>query len=183
MIAAVARYWYWVAIGLLVLLAQQLHVRNLGLQLDLADAGRQAAELTVSRESAARAHETQLAKREQQHAADQQSKEENYAKDKDALGRQLVAEQRTAGRLRDQLAAATARGRSGDPADAVACQRAFDRLEALGGLAGEGVELLVEGRGLLRQRDLDVQRLLDQVTLDRQACSNAVTDEGPSPSH
>lgn len=181
MIAALARYWHWVAIGLLVLLAQQLHVRNLGLQLDLADAGRQAAELTASRESAARAHETQLAKREQQHAADQQRKEENYAKDKDALGRQLVVEQRTAGRLRDQLAAATARDRSGDPTDAVACQRAFDRLEAVGGLAGEGVELLVEGRGLLRQRDLDVQRLLDQVTLDRQACSAAVIDEGRSP--
>ena len=170
MIAAVARYWHWVVIGLLVLLAQQLHVRNLSLQLNLADAGRQAAELTASRESAARAHETQLAKREQQHAADQKTKEENYAKDKDALGRQLVVEQRNAGRLRDQLAAATARGRSGDPPDAVACQRAFDRLEAVGELAGEGVELLVEGRGLLRQRDLDVQRLLDQVTLDRQAC-------------
>ncbi|ABX36089.1 hypothetical protein Daci_3453 [Delftia acidovorans SPH-1] len=174
MIAALARYWHWVVIGLLVLLAQQLHLRNLGLQRNLADAGRQAAELTASRESAARAHETQLAKREQQHAADQQTKEENYAKDKESLGRQLVAEQRTAGRLRDQLAYATARGRSGDPTDAVACQRTFDRLEALGGLAGEGVELLVEGRGLLQQRDLDVQRLLDQVTLDRQACEGEV---------
>ena len=43
-------------------------------------------------------------------------------------------------------------------------------IEALGQLAGEGVELLAEGRNLLQQRDHEVALLLDQIRLDRASC-------------
>ena len=172
MIALLARYWYLLAIGALVLLAQHLHVQNLNLRLGLADAGRQAAEERSARESAARNHETKLAKRERDHAAAQQEKEDAFTTEKLVLQGRIAVERSNAGRLRQQLAAATARDGAGSAADPVACERAFARLETLGRLAGEGVELLVEGRGLLEQRDLDVQRLFNQVTVDRKACGD-----------
>ena len=170
MIALLARYWYLLAIAALGLLAQHLYVQNLNLRLNLADAGRQVAEERSTRESAARNHETKLAKRERDHAAAQQEKEDAFTTEKLVLQGRIAVERSNAGRLRQQLAAATARDGAGSAADPVACERAFARLETLGGLAGEGAELLAEGRGLLQQRDLDVQRLRDQVVIDRQGC-------------
>lgn len=170
MIAALARYWHLGAIATLVLLVQHLHQKNLHLRLDVADAAHQAAEERGMREQAARNHETKLAKREREHAAAQQEKEDAYTTEKLALQSRIAVERNNAGRMRQQLAAATARNSSGSPTDPAACDRAFARLETLGRLAGEGAELLAEGRGILQQRDLDVQRLWGQVTVDRQGC-------------
>lgn len=170
MIAAALKYWHWLVIGALVLLAQQLYVQNLHLQLDAADAGRATADERTARQSAARIYETKLAAREQTHATEQQEKENAFTTAKSDLQRRADGERARADGLRDRLAAATARSGAGSEADPVACQRAFDRLEALGGMAGEGVQLIVEARHLLRQRDLDVQRLFDQVKIDRKAC-------------
>lgn len=172
MIAAALKYWHWLAIGALVLLAQHLYVQNLHLQLDAADAGRVTADERTARESAARLHETKLAAREQTHATEQQEKDNAFTTEKSTLQARVAAEQQRAGSLREQLAVATTRGGAGGETDPAACQRAFARLETLGRLAGEGVELLVEGRGLLEQRDLDVQRLFNQVTVDRKACGD-----------
>ncbi len=173
MIAAALKYWHWVAIAALLFALQHMAVQNLHLQLDAADAGRVAAEELGARESAARQHEATLAKREQTHAAAQQEKENAYTTEKLALQTRLAGERAYSGGLRSRLAAATARDSSGSATDPAACQRAFARLETLGGLAGEGVQLLVEGRGLLAERDLDVQRLFDQVLIDRPACGQA----------
>lgn len=172
MIAVALKYWHWLTIGALVLLAQHLYMQNLHLQLDAADADRQTADERTARESAARLHETKLAAREQTHATEQQEKDNAFTTEKSTLQARVAAERQRAGSLREQLAAATTRGGAGGEADPAACQRAFARLETLGRLAGEGVELLVEGRGLLEQRDLDVQRLFNQVTVDRKACGD-----------
>ena len=69
-----------------------------------------------------------------------------------------------------RLDAATAKQPTKNHADTVGCERDRDRLEALGQLAGEGVELLAEGRNLLQQRDHEVALLLDQIRLDRASC-------------
>ena len=76
--------------------------------------------------------------------------------------------------LRAQLASATARANAGSATDPVACERAFNRLEELGGLAGEGAGLLQEARELLRERDTDIRRLFDQLTIDREAFGQAM---------
>lgn len=126
----------------------------------------------AAQQVAARVHEEKIAEREQAHAAGQQRKEDEYAKEKELLARQRDSEHAAAVRLRDQLAAATARrGQGGGSPDAAACERDADRLAELGHLAGEGVELVAEARRLLRERDGQVVRLRDQIGLDRQACA------------
>lgn len=170
MIATLTRFWYLAVIAALVLLAQQLHMQNLNLRLDAKDAARQVVEERDLRLNAARAWETQLAKREREHAKAQQEKDDVFTNEKLALQGRIAVERNNAGRLRQQLAAATTRASSGSSTDPTACERAFARLETIGGLVGEGAELLAEGPGILQQRDLDVQRLWDQVTVDRKAC-------------
>lgn len=127
----------------------------------------------LDRERVARKHEETLAQREQEHAAAQQEKDNAHATQTAALRTLLATERTRATGLRDQLHRITTRSSAGSETDPVACGSALDRLETLGGLAGEGVELLAEGRGLLQQRDLDVQRLREQIDLDRAACGQA----------
>ncbi|WP_315127187.1 hypothetical protein [Comamonas antarctica] len=158
----------WATVALIVLLGLCV-LKMAQLEAELAEARLEAATETAARESAARAHETQLAARERTHAAEQQTKEGNYVQAKAALAADLRRERAATGQLRQQLQAATASGGAGGATDPVVCQRTIDRLDELGRLAGEGLELLQEGRGLLRERDLDVQRLLDQVRIDRAA--------------
>lgn len=174
MIAAALKHWHLLAIAALVMFCQHLYVQNLHLQLDAADAGRQTADERTVRESEARLHEATLAKRERAHATEQQEKEDAYTTEKMALQTRIAGERAYSGGLRNRLAAATTRDSSGSATDPAACQRAFARLETLGGLAGQSVELLVEGRGLLDERDLDVQRLFDQVIIDRKASGNDI---------
>ena len=166
-IGSFVQRWAVVALAVAALLAC---VKMVQLEAALAESRLASANEKASRESAARAHETILARREQKHAAEQQEKEGIYGKEKSRLAESLRSEQLVTSRMRQQLAAATARSGSGSATDPAACQRAINKLDQLGGLAGEGLELLVEGRGLLAERDLDVQRLRDQVTGDRKAC-------------
>lgn len=119
-------------------------------------------------ERKARGYERAIGARERKHAAAQQTKEQNYAKEKLALARQRDDERAVAGRLRDQLAAATTSVGAIDP---TACQRDRDRLASLGALAGEGVELVAEGQSLLRERAAEVKNLQAQIAADRAACS------------
>jgi len=119
--------------------------------------------------TAERDHAVLIGERQSRHAAAQQLKEDTYAKDTARLARQRDTERAAAVGLRNKLAAATAN--TGGPVDAVACERDRNRLDALGGLAGEGIELVVEARHLLDQRDADVRNLLGQIATDRAACS------------
>lgn len=151
-----------------------LWVHTAGLKADMADLRHQVATEKAARESAARVYEAKLAQRERDHATAQQEKEDGYAADKQAFEKRIAVERVAADRLRKQLADATARANSGDSTDPVACERAFYRLEELGNLAGEGASLLQEARELLRERDRDIQRLWDQLTVDRKAIGQPV---------
>ncbi|WP_313329813.1 hypothetical protein [Comamonas sp.] len=159
----------WVAIALAVL-ATIACLKLVQKDAEISELKMTAANELADRQAAARVFEAKLGRQERAHAAAQQEKDESYASESRKLQTQLAAERGTTGRLRKQLENATAGANSGSSADPVACQRAFDRLETLGRLAGEGVELLAEGRGILRQRDRDVQRVLDQVKIDRAGC-------------
>lgn len=158
----------WVVVALLII-PLLLALKIVQLKSDLADAKLAAVTERADRESAARMHEATLAKREQVHAKVQQEKEDEYSADKLAFEKRIAAERAASNGLRKQLAEATARANSGDPTDPVACERAFHRLEELGLLVGEGAGLLQEARELLRERDTDIRRLFDQVTIDREA--------------
>lgn len=163
----------WVIVGLATA-CTLMWVHTAGLKADMADLQRQVATEKAERESAARVHEAKLAKREQEHAAVQQEKEDAYNKDKRDFEKRMASERVASDRLRKQLAVATARANSGDPIDPIACERAFYRLEELGNLAGEGAGLLQEARELLQERDRDIQRLWDQLTIDRAAIGQPV---------
>lgn len=151
-----------------------LWVHAAGLKADMADLRSQVAAEKAARESAARVHEAKLAQRERDHATAQLEKEDAYNQDKQAFEKRIADERAAAGRLRKQLAAATARANAGDSTDPAACERAFHRLEELGELAGEGAGLLQEARELLQERDRDTQRLWDQLTIDRKAIGQPV---------
>ena len=144
------------------------------LEAELAEAKLSAATERADREMAARTYETALTKREQTHATKQQEKEDDYSAEKLALEKRVAAERAASNSLRTQLASATARANAGSATDPVACERAFNRLEELGLLAGEGAGLLQEARELLRERDTDIRRLFDQLTIDREAFGQAM---------
>lgn len=158
----------WAVVALLVI-PFLLALEIAKVKAELAEAKLQATTERVDREIEARLHEATLAKREQTHAAKQQEKEDEYSAEKLAFEKRIAAERAAANGLRKQLASSTTRANSGSATDPVACERAFNRLEELGLLAGEGAGLLQEARELLRERDTDIRRLWDQLTIDREA--------------
>lgn len=149
------------------ILALGAWVQSLRLEVSRLETDKARVEATAR--TAERDHAVLIGERQSRHAAAQQLKEDTYAKDSERLARQRDAERTVAVGLRNKLAAATAD--TGGPVDPAACERDRGRLEALGGLAGEGVELVVEARHLLDQRDADVRNLLGQIAADRAACS------------
>lgn len=109
------------------------------------------------------------------HRQETKEKEDEFETKQAALAATVTAAAADARSLRDRLAAATRAGgvATGSTGPAT-CQRDQDRLEQLGKLAGEGVELAVEGRGLLDGRELELKRVLDQLLIDRRACAGPV---------
>lgn len=144
----------------------------LALKADVAGLKTQAAEQRAAAEQAARNYEVTLAKKEREHAGAQQKQEDAYVEERVSLARQRDDERGAAVRLRDKLTAAT-RNRPTSDTDPAGRQCDGDQLEELGRLAGEGVEVVAEGRAILRERDSQVTRLLAQIRLDRGACSVA----------
>ncbi len=172
MIALLLRYWHLAAIALLVALLGVQQVRVDGLKADLAGEQKAASDLRADRERVAREHESALREKEQQHAAAQTKLEKTYADTIKALEDQRRADSVAAGRMRDIIAAYAASGDlRGGQVDAAAIERAVDRLQTLGGLLAEGAGLVIEGRGIVQRRDAEVARLLDQIRIDRAACS------------
>jgi len=153
-----------------VLVAAVQEVRVQSAQKSALSLKAEVAQVNGAREKAARIYEAALGEKERRHFAQQQEKDDAYNDKLRRLEASLAAGAAESRRLRDKLAAATARPASFDPTDAPACQRNADRLEALGKLAGEGAELLGEGRSLLQRRDAEVVRLREQIDIDRAAC-------------
>lgn len=172
MIATLARYWQFVVIGSL---AGAVAVQTLRLHDEQADHVETVAKWSNERaahDRVALQYREKIAAIGQQHAVEQQLLEESYAKRIKSLEDQRRADIAATVRLRDIIAAYAAPGRSGGAeTDAAAIQRAADRLNTLAGLLQEGVELVVEGRGIVERRDAEVARLIDQITIDRKACS------------
>lgn len=138
------------------------------LRLDVAALEKARDDATLATRTAERDHAVLLSEKQSRHAASQKLKEDEHAKETNRLARQRDTERAAAAGLRNKLANATAN--VGGPVDAATCERDRDRLEALGELAGEGVDLVVEARHLLDQRDADVRNLLGQIAADRAAC-------------
>lgn len=172
MFAVLEDYWYVLVFAALGVWITNLHGQIKDQKLQHAVLVTQVAQAELDRERVAREHEAKLAERERTHATAQQEKEDEYDVEKSALRDSIAAERSRTDSLRGQLKAATARSNAGSATDPVACGRAFDRLEAVGGLAAEGVELLREGSGLLQQCERDVRRLWDQIVIDRKATGN-----------
>lgn len=158
------------ALAVCAALSLALGMWVLALKADVAGLKTQAAEQRAAAEQAARNYEVALAKKEQEHASAQQKQEDAYAEERALLARQRNDERDAVVRLRDKLTAAT-RNRPASSATPAGCQCDGDRLEELGRLAGEGVEVVAEGRAILRERDSQVTHLLAQIRLDREACS------------
>ena len=152
-----------------VLGVQQYRIKDL--QADLAQAGQAASDERVARETAAREHAEEMAALAAQHAQSQQSLENTYADKIAVLEDRRRADARELDRVRGSLAAYAARDRRPGETDAAALERAEDRLATLAELLDEGIQLVVEGRGIVERRDAEVTRLLDQIKLDRQVCS------------
>jgi len=177
MMFAPSNYVIGALLGLLVLgglgMAGQ-QTRISGLKADLAQAQAERSEEIAAGERAARLHAEHINQLQTAHAAEQQERENAFAQAQQALERTRAADRARAVSLRHQLEAATAAGsRPRDHADPVACERDATRLDELGRLAGEGVELLEEGRGLLNQREAELIHLQGQLQLDRKALLEA----------
>ena len=158
------------ALAVCAALSLALGMWVLALKADVAGLKTQAAEQRAAAEQAARNYEVTLAKKEHEHASAQQKQEDAYAEERALLARQRNDERDAVVRLRDKLTAAT-RNRPTSDVDTAGGRCDGSRLEELGRLAGEGVEVVAEGRAILRERDSQVTRLLAQIRLDREACS------------
>lgn len=160
---------YGVAIAALTagIVAQQLRVSNAYTALYEERAAR--AEETAERIQLVMDHEMSLKSILATHAAAQQTKDDTYAAKLLDLKTSAVRNAADAGKLRLRLEAFTGSARQPGETDAAACQRAQYRLPIVGGLLAEGVELEAESRAIIQQRDAEVERLLEQIKIDRAA--------------
>ena len=78
----------------------------------------------------------------------------------------------TVDRLRNKIASYTSSGGRTDQATTVTRVDLSDRLAAIGGLLGESIGLLVEGRSIIERRDAEVMLLRTQIEIDRFACQS-----------
>lgn len=162
---------YWAAIGVLTAAVggQQVRVSNAQSALSVEKTAR--ATENQQRTQLARDHEVAIGKLQAQHATAQQLKEDEYGKQIASLAAADRAHAADAQRLRGKLAAYASGDRRDGETDAAAGQRARDRLPLVGALLAEGVELEAESRAIIQRRDAEVGRLLDQLVIDRAACS------------
>lgn len=114
-----------------------------------------------------------------EHARNQQEIVDGYENTLHGLESERAAAASDAQRVRGQFAAFAARDREAARTDPAACQRVADRFEVIADLAGEGRELLSEGRLLVKGRDAEVAALLDIVKNDRRL-QQAVHTSAPS---
>ncbi len=180
---------YWIAIGTLVAGLGVQEVRISGYKTAVAKAGTalaleqkaRSAE-TTARSLLALAHGKAIAALQFKHAEETQLKENDYAAKIKDLEASKHADAVVASRLRDRINAYAAGDRRPGETDAAAVQRYANQLKVVSGLLGESVDLVVEGRAIIGQRDAEVGRLLDQISIDRVACTAPAGTSGvPKP--
>jgi hypothetical protein len=180
---------YWIVIALLMatLGAQQLRVS--ALQVDVATAGTalavakaDRAEETTGRMGVALDRIAALSRLLAEHNLKQLEKDKTYAEAIKKLEAENRAGRDTARGLRNDIAAyVAASGRRPGEADAAVIERYGDRIRLLGELLGEGIDLVVEGQGVIGRRDAEVGRLLGQIQIDRWACGPMPGAVAPMP--
>lgn len=181
----IAKHWKAIAVfavvgGALAFMGWQ-HTQIADLEADLAKAGQDASNERLARETAAREHIENIAALQAQHAANQQLLENQYAEKMADLAARRAADRAEADRLRGTIATFTARDRRPGETHTAALERAEDRLATLGRLLEESVGLVIEGRGIIERRDAEVKRLVEQINLDRQACSKDAAQRQATP--
>lgn len=162
---------YWLVIAALAAVVGVQQIRVADRDVELAQAQTARSNETAAREKVARDATANIASLQAQHAHDQQLTENGYASKIQKLENDKRAGDALTGRLRGKLATFAASGRAPGETDAVALERAADRLGIVAGLLSESVDLVAESRSVVERRDLEVGRLLDQIKLDRAACS------------
>lgn len=162
---------YWVAIAALAaaVFGQQARVSNAkreiaGLRADVAEEMRERAEDLAK-------YRQEKADLAAAHAAAQQETVDEYQKKLRLANDRVNERSAMVGRLRAQLVEFSAISRTPADSDSAVLQRAGDRLQTLGGLLAEGSELLAEGVAIIERRDAEVTLLVDQIRVDRAACS------------
>ncbi|WP_020723036.1 hypothetical protein [Variovorax atrisoli] len=166
--------WLW--LGAIALLAVGICVQQLRIadgKVDLAKERQARAQETNDRNRAALRESERVAGLQLAHAANQQEIVDVYSRIIQTLEIGRADDAVRAGRLSRQLAEFASRDREAARTDPVACQRVADRSASLAGLAGEGAELLLEGRRLVRQRDAEVELLKGIVANDRRLSAPA----------
>lgn len=162
---------YWVAIAALA-------AAVFGQQARVANAKRETSEVRAEFDRIARERAEDLAKYRQEkadlaaaHAAAQQETVDEYQKKLRLANDRVNERSAMVGRLRAQLAEFASVRRESGETDSAVLQRAGDKLEALRGLLDEGIELVAEGAAHTERRDAEVALLVNQVRVDRAACS------------
>jgi hypothetical protein len=164
-------WMYLVAIGVLVAVVGLQEVRISGLETDVAIEQTKAATELSLRTKAALDHSEAMSELSQAHAKDQQTKEDTYNDSLQKIqdrNRVVTADN---DRLRGKLTAFTSRDRRPGETDTAAIERYQGRLEIVGALLGESLSLLQEGGLVIEGRDLEVKNLLEQIHIDRAACT------------
>lgn len=160
---------YWAAIGVLTagIGVQQVRVSNAHSELASEKTAR--AEETAERLQLVITHELSLKSLLAKHTAAQQQKDDNYVAKVIELKDAAVRNAADARGLRLKLEAFARSTRQPGETDAVACQRAEYRLPLVADLLAEGIELEAESRAIIQRRDAEVERLLEQIKIDRAA--------------
>lgn len=168
-ITLVVRYWYLPVIAGLLMLVQSYRTDVAELKLD-------AANKQVDIERAAREHGEKISELKLKHNQRETELEKEYAQALKTLNDQRSDDLAAIGRMRGIIEKYAGSGSlRGVPVDAAAAKRAADRLDTLSNLLAEGVELVVEGRGVVQRRDAEVKRLIEQIKADRLFCDAAVS--------
>ncbi|MBB6579575.1 putative membrane protein YqiK [Comamonas odontotermitis] len=121
----------------------------------------------ATRAEAARANETQTAQLESKHAKDTIYNADRLAALKTDIAVDVRSELERAHRLQLSADSRAATYRAQAQADATARRALADKASALDHQLAEGVEVVAELGGALKQRDAEVAALCDQVNIER----------------
>ena len=165
----------------LVVFASIKTIEAASLRADLAESRQAMSDLSAEASRTAQALTEQLIKNQVAHARGQAEQEHAYAEERQRQAAARTADRRELDRLRNAIQTYAASGGATGGVDAAAGVGQDDRLVRLAGLLEEGVGLALEGRGVVERRDAEVKRLLDQIALDRSACSVTPQTDPPQP--
>lgn len=127
---------------------------------------------TIERQNLVIEYQDKLAKKELDHAAEQQTKDEAFRQKLKDQQTQFAADRVVNKRLLDAAETRAASYRAAGSTDSASCKRLADRAIALDGLVAEGKGLVDEGRTVVAERDAAVVLLLDVIKNDRAACTS-----------